>query len=129
MLSKMLVQEIQDLKDGGYALGEVIQHLKKRYGAPLKEFGDKVSAEDKAPIENAMNDLKEALKSDNTDDIKAKTEALQNAFYALSSKVYSQVNPNGGAPDFSNMDMSSFPSGGSFPGGGSGFPGGGSRGN
>ena len=33
MLSKMLVQEIQDLKDGGYALGEVIQHLKKRYGA------------------------------------------------------------------------------------------------
>jgi len=33
MLSKMLVQEIQDLKDGGYALGEVIRHLKKRYGA------------------------------------------------------------------------------------------------
>ena len=32
MLSEMLVQEIQDLKDGGYALGEVIQHLKKRYG-------------------------------------------------------------------------------------------------
>jgi len=71
----------------------------------LKEFGDKVSAEDKAPIESAMNDLKEALKSDNTDDIKAKTEALQNAFYALSSKVYQQANPNGGAPDFSNMNM------------------------
>ena len=32
MLSEMLVQEIQDLKDGGYALSEVIQHLKKRYG-------------------------------------------------------------------------------------------------
>ena len=68
-----------------------------------KEFGDKVSADDKAPIESALNDLKEALKSDNTEDIKAKTDALQNAFYALSSKVYSQANPQGGAPDFSNM--------------------------
>ena len=75
----------------------------------LTEFGDKVSAEDKAPIESALNDLKEALKSDNTDEIKAKTEALQNAFYALSSKVYSQANPNGGAPDFSNMNMGGAP--------------------
>ena len=33
MLGEMLVQEIQDLKTGGYALGEVIQHLRKRYGA------------------------------------------------------------------------------------------------
>ena len=66
----------------------------------LNEFGDKVSAEDKVPIESALNDLKEALKTDNTAEIKAKTEALQNAFYALSSKVYSQVNPEG-APDMS----------------------------
>ncbi len=68
----------------------------------LTEFGDKVSAEDKAPIETAINELKEALKGENYDDIKAKTEALQNAFYALSSKVYQQANPNG-APDMSNM--------------------------
>ncbi len=68
----------------------------------LTEFGDKVSAEDKAPIEAAVNELKEALKGENYDDIKAKTEALQNAFYALSSKVYQQANPNG-APDMSNM--------------------------
>ncbi|HBI85475.1 MAG TPA: molecular chaperone DnaK [Ruminococcus sp.] len=78
----------------------------------LQEFGDKVSAEDKAPIESAVNDLKEALKTDNTDDIKAKTEALQNAFYALSSKVYQQANPNGGQPDFSNTDFGSAASGG-----------------
>ncbi len=78
----------------------------------LQEFGDKVSAEDKAPIESAVNDLKEALKTDNTDDIKAKTEALQNAFYALSSKVYQQANPNGGQPDFSNMDFGSAAPGG-----------------
>ena len=29
----MLVRETQGLKDGGYALGEVIQHLRRRYGA------------------------------------------------------------------------------------------------
>lgn len=73
----------------------------------LTEFGDKVSAEDKAPIEAALGELKAALGTDNTDEIKAKTEALQNAFYALSSKVYQQASPDGAAPDFSNMDMGS----------------------
>ena len=54
----------------------------------LGEFGDKVSAEDKAPIESKLEELKAALKSDNVDDIKAKTDELQKAFYDLSSKVY-----------------------------------------
>ena len=78
----------------------------------LSEFGDKVSAEDKAPIEAALNDLKEALKTDNTADIKAKTEALQNAFYALSSKVYSQVNPEGVQPDMSGAGFTAHDNGG-----------------
>ncbi|MDO5149185.1 MAG: molecular chaperone DnaK [Oscillospiraceae bacterium] len=54
----------------------------------LGEFGDKVSAEDKAPIESKCEELKAALKADNIDDIKAKTDELQKAFYELSSKVY-----------------------------------------
>ncbi len=69
----------------------------------IKEFGDKVDPTDKANVESAVNDLKEALKTDNTDEIKAKTDALQNAFYALSSKVYQQANPDGAAPNFSDM--------------------------
>ncbi|MBR5405513.1 MAG: molecular chaperone DnaK, partial [Oscillospiraceae bacterium] len=69
----------------------------------MKEFGDKVSDSDKAPIESALNDLKEALKTDDTDQIKAKTDALQQAFYALSEKVYKQAAPEGGQPDFSGM--------------------------
>ena len=32
MLNEMLVQEIQDLKAGGYALGEAVQHLRRQYG-------------------------------------------------------------------------------------------------
>ena len=65
----------------------------------LKDFGDKVTEEDKAPIEAKLNDLKEALKSDNTEDIKAKTDALQQAFYALSEKVYKAAGAQAGAAD------------------------------
>lgn len=88
-------KEQVDIKNNGEALCFQCEKA-------LGEFGDKVSAEDKAPIETAVNELKEALKTDNYDDIKAKTEALQNAFYALSSKVYQQAAPEG-APDMSNM--------------------------
>ena len=70
----------------------------------LADMGDKVTDADKAPIQTALDELKAAVKTDNYDDIKAKTDALQNAFYALSAKVYQQANPNGGAaPDFSSM--------------------------
>ena len=54
----------------------------------LKEMGDKVSSGDKANIESAMNALKEALKGDNTEDIKAKTEALKQASYKIAEELY-----------------------------------------
>ena len=68
----------------------------------LKEFGDKVTVEDKAPIESKCAALKEALKGTDTADIKAKSDDLQQAFYALSSKVYQQSGAAAqqqGAPD------------------------------
>ncbi len=68
----------------------------------LADFGDKVTDADKAPITDKCEALKEALKTDNTDDIKAKTDELQKAFYDLSSKVYQQAGGQG-APDMSNM--------------------------
>ena len=83
----------------------------------LGEFGDKVSADDKAPIESKLEELKAALKADNIDDIKAKTDELQKAFYDLSSKVYQAAgaaagqDPNaaaggfaGGAADAGNVN-------------------------
>ena len=79
----------------------------------LNEFGDKVSAEDKAPIETAVNELREALKGEDYDLIKSKTDALQNAFYALSSKVYQQANPG----DMSNMGDMGNMGGGAAPNG------------
>ncbi len=74
----------------------------------MTDFGDKVTDEDKAPIQAKSNDLKEALKTDNTDDIKAKTEELQKAFYALSEKVYKQAAPqqDGGAEQPNPEDVS-----------------------
>ena len=57
----------------------------------LGEFGDKVSAEEKSEVETKLSALKEALKSGSIDDIKAKQEELQKAFYAISEKVYKQA--------------------------------------
>lgn len=57
----------------------------------LGEFGDKVSESEKAPIQSKCDELKAALKADNIDEIKAKTDELQKLFYELSSKVYQQA--------------------------------------
>lgn len=54
----------------------------------LADFGDKVSEEEKANIQSKIDALKAANATDNTDDIKAKTEELQKAFYEVSQKVY-----------------------------------------
>ncbi len=54
----------------------------------LAGFGDKVSEEEKANIQSKIDALKAANATDNTDDIKAKTEELQKAFYEVSQKVY-----------------------------------------
>ena len=65
----------------------------------LTDFGDKVSESDKAPIQTKIDELKTALKDNNPDAIKTKSDELQKAFYELSSKVYSQANPNGAGVD------------------------------
>ena len=54
----------------------------------LKEHGSKVSDEEKKAIEDGSNSLKEALKSDNIEDIKKKTEALVQASMKLGEAIY-----------------------------------------
>ena len=61
----------------------------------LNELGDKVTAEEKAPITDAIEKLKETVKSGSTEAIKADTEALQQAFYKISEKLYQQNAQNG----------------------------------
>ena len=54
----------------------------------LGELGDKVTDADKAPVTEAIEKLKETVKSGNTEAIKADTEALQKAFYPIAEKLY-----------------------------------------
>ncbi len=58
----------------------------------LKDYGDKVSSEDKAKIEAALEDLKKTMSDSNSsaEEIKAKTEALQQAAYKLAEEVYKE---------------------------------------
>ena len=56
----------------------------------MGEVGDKVPEEDKAAVNAAIEKLKATVATGNTDAIKADTEALEKAFYALSEKLYAQ---------------------------------------
>ena len=56
----------------------------------LGEIGDKVEEADKADVKAAIETLKETVKSGSTEAIKADTEKLEKAFYALSEKLYKQ---------------------------------------
>jgi molecular chaperone DnaK len=57
----------------------------------LKELGeDKVSADEKKDIEQAIEDLKSVLKSDDKDAIEAKTQALAERSGKLAEKLYAQ---------------------------------------
>ncbi|NLO39477.1 MAG: molecular chaperone DnaK [Ruminiclostridium sp.] len=63
----------------------------------LKDLGDKVSPDDKANVEVELNHLKEVVKGDDAEAIKAASEKLSQAFYAISQKMYQQ-NPGAAGP-------------------------------
>ena len=66
----------------------------------LSEIGDKVSDADKAPVTAAIEKLKETVKGNDTEAIKADTEALEKAFYAISEQLYKQqAGAQGTGPD------------------------------
>ena len=61
----------------------------------LSEMGDKIPADDKNKVQAGIDKLKETLKGQDTAAIKAATEELTQAFYAVSEKLYQQANPQG----------------------------------
>ena len=72
----------------------------------LKEAGDKVTEDEKSTVETAISELEAAAKEDDYDDIKAKLEALDNAFLPISQKIYAD---SGAGPE--GMDPSQFQQG------------------
>ena len=63
----------------------------------ISELGDKVTEEEKSKIETAKEALKEALKGEDVEAIKAKMEDLQKEIFAISEKIYKATNPQGDA--------------------------------
>ncbi|HJW62299.1 MAG TPA: molecular chaperone DnaK [Actinomycetes bacterium] len=59
----------------------------------LKDYGDKISDEDRSTVESALTNLKEKLAGDDTVAITSATEALQQASYKLAEAVYAQARP------------------------------------
>lgn len=72
----------------------------------LKDLGDKIPADKKAPIESALEKLKEAHKNQNIDAIDASMKELNDAFHAASQDMYNAANAGGAqggqqaGPDF-----------------------------
>ena len=64
----------------------------------LKEFGDKLPADKKAPIETALNKLKEAQKSQDLAAIDAAVAEMNNAWTAASEEMYKATQQTGGQP-------------------------------
>ena len=60
----------------------------------LNDLGDKATDEEKQPVKDAIEKLKETAKGDNVDAMKADMEALEKSFYPIAQKLYAQ-NPNG----------------------------------
>ncbi len=63
----------------------------------LTDLGDKISADDKASIESAVEKLKEVNKGTDLQAIKDATDAVQQAFYKVSEKLYQQSGAQPGA--------------------------------
>jgi molecular chaperone DnaK len=64
----------------------------------LNEQRGKLSAEDARRVENAISDVREALKGEDLGAIKRMTDALQQASHAMAEQMYKQSPPNAGAP-------------------------------
>ncbi len=65
----------------------------------LQEYGDKIPADKKAPIDAALADLKAAYEKKDADACQTAMDALNNAFQAAASDMYAAQNAQGGAQD------------------------------
>ena len=63
----------------------------------LNELGDKITEDEKKPVLDAIAKLKETVKGNDTEAIKADTEALEKSFYAISEKLYKAAQEAQGA--------------------------------
>lgn len=78
----------------------------------LNEFGDKVTADEKAQVQPKIDALKEALNGSDIERIKTAKDELQQAFYAVAERVYKEQGAAAGQPNVSGEGSSSADSSG-----------------
>jgi molecular chaperone DnaK len=95
------LREVVDAKN----LAETLAYQTER---SLKEHRDKLDESEASTIEGRIMELRQALEGDDVADIKAKTEALQEASHKLAEAVYAQATAqaqaSGGGNSSSNAD-------------------------
>ena len=101
----------KDEVDARNAADQVIYQSEKT----LNEMGDKVTESDKAPVLAAIEKLKEAQKGTDVAAIKAATDEVQKAFYAVSEKLYKNAAPQGD-PNAAGANPGAGAQGGNQPG-------------
>lgn len=117
-------EDIQKMKDEAAANAEADNKAKEKVDTinkadsmifqtekQLKEFGDKLPADKKQPIEAALEKLKEAHKAQDVDAINKEMDELNKVFQAASQEMYNaqqqaqpQQDPNAGAQDSNAKD-------------------------
>ena len=89
-------REVVDARNNGEAMIHTVRKT-------LSEAGEKVETEEKSQIEEAITNLEAAINGDDTDDIKAKTDALMQSSHKLAERMYQEqaadVNPDNGRPN------------------------------
>ncbi|MHB1585886.1 MAG: molecular chaperone DnaK [Acidiferrobacteraceae bacterium] len=84
------LRELVDAKNQGDSMAHSVRKS-------MKDLGDKLAAEDKTRIEQALSDLEAAMKADNKDDIVAKTQALAEASHKMAEQMYGGKDGQAGA--------------------------------
>jgi molecular chaperone DnaK len=62
----------------------------------LKEYGDKIPADKKQPIEDALSELKKEFEAKNTHNLQPAIDRLNTAFQEASQDLYNAANANEG---------------------------------
>ena len=72
------------------------EHLIYQTEKSLTDLGDKITEDEKASIQAAIDKLKEANKGTDLEAIKTASDEVQKAFYPVAEKLYQNANPEGG---------------------------------